>query len=91
MIGLERNDSRMVRWMCSVGSVDRISVEELRTRLKLNSMREYLQDRTLQWFGLLKKLKGMVDLVNVETSSLGVVTPEDVVGKHGNKNLGFWL
>ena len=54
-------------------------------------MREYLQDRTLQWFGLLKKLKGMVDLVNVETSSLGVVTPEDVVGEHGNKNLGFWI
>ena len=91
MIGLERNDSRVVRWMCSVGPVDRISAEELRTRLKLNSMREYLQDMTLQWFGLLKKLKGMVDLVNVETSSLGVVTPEDVVGEHGNKNLGFWI
>ena len=81
----------MVRLMGNARPQDMISAEKVRARLKLNSMREYLQDKTLQWFGLLKKLKGMVDLVNVETSSLGVVTPEDVVGKHGNKNLGFWI
>ena len=34
----------------SVRPEDRISAEELRTRLKLRSMREYLQDKGLQWF-----------------------------------------
>ena len=41
--------------MCYVRSEDRISKEELITRLKLNSMRECLFDRTLQWFGDLEK------------------------------------
>ena len=34
MIKLERNDSRMVRWMRTVKPEDRSSAEELRTRLK---------------------------------------------------------
>ena len=45
----------MVGWMCNVRLEDRISAEKLRTRLKLNSMREYLHDRRLQWFGHLEK------------------------------------
>ena len=60
-------------------------------KTKIEQHEGIFTDMTLQWFGLLKKSKGMVDLVNVETSSLGVVTPEDVVGEHGNKNLGFWI
>ena len=30
----------MVRWMCNVRPEDKISTEELRARLKLNSMRK---------------------------------------------------
>ena len=48
-------NTRVVGWMCNVRLEDRISAEKLRTRLKLNSMREYLHDRRLQWFGHLEK------------------------------------
>ena len=48
LITLERNDAKMARWMCNVRPEDRICSEEFRTRLKLKSMREYVQDRRLQ-------------------------------------------
>ena len=35
----------------------RISLEELRNRLKLNNTRECLQDSRLQWFGHLERMK----------------------------------
>ena len=54
--GLERNDARMVRWVYNVKSEDKISVEELCIRLKLNSMKECLEDR-LPWFGHLERMK----------------------------------
>lgn len=40
----------------NVKSEDKISVEELRTRLKLNSVQECLQDKTLPQFGHLEKI-----------------------------------
>ena len=58
MIRLERNGTRMVRWMFNVRPEDRISIEEeLMTRLKLKSVRECLHDRRLQWFGQLERMK----------------------------------
>ena len=48
VIRLERNVAKMVRRMCNVRLEDRISVNVLRGRLKLNSMWECLQDRRLQ-------------------------------------------
>ena len=48
---IDRNDARMVRWMCNVRPEDRISAEELRTRLKLMGTKECLEDRRLHWFG----------------------------------------
>ena len=48
VIRLERNVAKMVRRMCNVRLEDRISVNVLRARLKLNSMWECLQDRRLQ-------------------------------------------
>ena len=81
MIRLERNDARTVRWLCNVLSEDRISAEELRTRLKLKSMRECLQDRRLQWLCYLEGMKESA--LNVEPSRLPVVSPEGDCGKHG--------
>ena len=46
--GQTREDTRMVRWMCNISPEDRISAEELKTRLKLKTMRECLQDRRLE-------------------------------------------
>ena len=57
MIILKWNNARMARWICSVRSEYRISAEELRTKLKFNSMNECLQDKRLQWFGHLERLE----------------------------------
>ena len=38
----------MVGWMCNVWLEDRISLEELWSKLKLNSMRDCLQDKRLR-------------------------------------------
>ena len=57
MIGLLKNDARMVKWTSNVRSTDKSSEEELRTRLKLNSTKKCLQDRGLQWFGHLEGME----------------------------------
>lgn len=69
----------MVRWMYNVRPDDRISAEELGTRLKLNSMKKCLQDKRLQWFG---HLESMEENTNVEPSWLVGVYAEDHLGKH---------
>ena len=56
-IKLGMNDVRIVRWMSNARSGSRISAEKLRTRLKLNSMKEFLQDRRLQCLGLLERME----------------------------------
>ena len=55
VIRLERNDVMIVRWMCNVSLEEMISPEELRTRLKLKNVRECLQHRRMEWFGLLER------------------------------------
>ena len=40
----------------SDGRRDKISTEEIKAKPKLKSMREYLQDGRLQWFGHLEKV-----------------------------------
>ena len=75
VIRLERNDSRMARWICTVRPQQRISTEELRARLKLNSLRECLQNRRLQLF-ILKEWKRVLGLINLKPR-LAVVSPED--------------
>ena len=40
----------------SDGRGDKISTEEIKAKPKLKSMREYLQDGRLQWFGHLEKV-----------------------------------
>ena len=56
LIRLEKNDARIVRWVCNVRSEDSISAEELRTRLKLKSTRECFQNRRLQWSDHLERM-----------------------------------
>ena len=53
---LERNDMRMVRWMCGVTLKDRKSSEELRDRLGLANIRDCLQSRRLRWFGHVERM-----------------------------------
>ena len=57
MIKLERNDGRMVRCVWNVSPGDRICAEELRTRMKLSSMKECSQDGKLQWFDHLGRME----------------------------------
>ena len=51
-IRLERNNGRMVRLICKVRRDYWISAEELKTRQKLKSMWDCLQDRRLHMWGL---------------------------------------
>lgn len=48
---LERNDMRMIRWMCNVTLKDRKSSLELRGRLGLDSIRNCIRTGRLRWFG----------------------------------------
>ena len=82
-IRLERDGARMVRWMCSIRPERRISLREHKTRLKLNSTRECLQDRILQSFGHLEKMEENACLVNEEPLGLVVAFSEDDLGKYG--------
>ena len=40
MIRLEKHDARMVKWMCNVRPENSFSAEELRSKLKLKTMKE---------------------------------------------------
>ena len=50
----------MVRRMCSIRPEERISAEELKTRLKIGSMRYCLLNRRLQWFGHIERMEESV-------------------------------
>ena len=52
-----RSDAKMIRWMCNIRPGNRISAEEFRIKLKLNSRVECLQDRTLQWLCHAERVK----------------------------------
>ena len=54
---LERNDARIIRWMCGISLNDKVPILELRNRMRLNSLRECMQHRRLQWFGHLEKME----------------------------------
>ena len=68
--------------MCN-GSSDRISVEELKARLNLNSVKESLQDRRLKQFGHLERREDNAWSSKVEHSGLVVAYPEDNREKQG--------
>ena len=70
----------MVEWKFNVRPEDRISVENLRSKLKWSSVEECVQDRRLQWFGPVERMLG---LVTVEPSRLVVVSLGNDIGKHG--------
>jgi hypothetical protein len=53
---LERNDMRMVRWMCRVSLKDRKSSQELRERCGLESIGVSLQKRRLRWYGHVERM-----------------------------------
>ena len=53
---LERNDNRMTRWMCGVTLHQKIPSSEIRSRLKLLSIRESVKLRRLEWFGHVERM-----------------------------------
>ena len=55
LVRLERNDMRMIRWMCGVSLRDRKSSEELRQRLGVESIRECVRKGRLRWFGHIER------------------------------------
>lgn len=57
LVRLERNDMRMIRWMCNVSLRDRESSDELRSRLGIHNIRDVVQTRRLRWFGHLERME----------------------------------
>ena len=53
---MERNDMRMIWWMCNVSLKDRLTSDELRGRLNLESIWRCVQNRRLRWFGHIKRM-----------------------------------
>ena len=47
----------MVEWKSNVRPENRISVENLRSKLKWSSVRECVQDRRLQWFRPIERMR----------------------------------
>ena len=84
----EKNVIRMKQgWfdICSVRPDIKISSKELRTRLKLNSMKEYLQNGRLQWLDYLERMEEL-NLLNVEPRRLLVFLIVDKLEKHERGN-----
>ena len=56
MCCMERNDMRMIRWMCNVSLKNRLRSDELRGRLNLESIGRCVQNRRLCWFGHIERM-----------------------------------
>ena len=52
----ERNEMRMVRWMCDVTLKDRKPNVELRDQLGVESMSEIMRRGRLRWFGHVERM-----------------------------------
>ena len=70
-------DLKMVRWACNVRPEYRISAEELRTKLKLDSIRECLLDKRLKWLGYLERME--------ENACFSKLVKEQDLGKYGRR------
>ena len=53
---LNRNDLMMIRWICSTRLAERISSDELRSRVGLCSIEDVLRRGRLRWFGHLQRM-----------------------------------
>lgn len=91
MIKLEINDGRIVTWMCIVKPEGRISEKELRTRLTFKSMREWLQDRKLQWFDNLEIMEESGWSSNCRTFEVTSSSPRGRPKKTWNKVIRSYL
>ena len=80
MIILERNDVRMIRWVCNARARNRISADELKTGMKI-----YLQDRRLPWFGHLETVQESTWSIKCKTftSKVSGNSLEEDQGVHG--------
>ena len=52
---LERTEMMMVRWVCGVTLKNRITSEELRNRLGIESVSEIVRRGRLRWYGHVKR------------------------------------
>ena len=83
-IWLESN----VMHVCNDESEDKIFAENFRTRLRLKSMKECLQDRRLQWFGHLEGMEESACSSKCKTFKVGSIFPRRQTRKTWNE---VWL
>ena len=57
LIRIEINYYRMVKWMPNMRRKCKISAEDRRNGLRLNTIRKCLQNRSLRWFSNLERME----------------------------------
>ena len=53
---ISRCDHSMIRWICSAKLSDRLSLDELRSRLHINSIESELRWSRLRWYGHVQRM-----------------------------------
>ena len=53
---MERNEMKMVRWMCGVRLQDRVSYADLRRRLGIKGIKEEMRICRLGWYGHVERM-----------------------------------
>jgi len=51
VVAFQREEMKVVTWMCGVKVKDRVSSKELRERLKVDNIALVLQQNQLRWYG----------------------------------------
>jgi len=51
VVAFQREEMKIVKWMCGVKVKDRVSSKELRKRLKVDNIALVLQQNSLRWYG----------------------------------------
>ena len=76
LIRLERNDARMIRWMCKIGLRKRFLQRNLRLDLNRRALKEVYRKKECNGLIILKEWKTVFGLEYVEPSRLAVVSPK---------------
>ena len=91
LIRLERNDARMIRWMCKIGLRKRFLQRNLRLNLNWRALKEVYRKKERNGLIILKEWKTLFGLEYVEPSRLAVVSPKGQSRKIWNKVLKSYL
>lgn len=71
----------MSEWICNGRPEDKISSDQIRTRLILNGIMEYLEVKRLQWFGHVERMEESALSSKLKRLKLVTNSLDDKLGK----------